>query len=70
MAGTFVMRQALNVCQLAKIIVIEVEDALILVRYCSFSSRGSSCSVSNVVLIVNVYSLTWLSNRHDHSMSL
>ena len=56
MVGAFVMRRALNACQSAKTIVMEAEDALISVRYCSFSSSGSSCSVSNAVPIVDVYS--------------
>ena len=56
MDGAFMMRQSLNACQSAKTIVIEAIDALISVMYFNFSSRGSSCSVSNVVPIINVYS--------------
>ena len=70
MAIAFVMRQALNACQMTKKIVIEAADALISVRYYSFNSSGSSCSVSNAVPIVNVYWSAWLSSRLAHSMSL
>ena len=56
MVGSLVISQTLNAFQSVRMMVIEVDEALISVKYCSLSSNGSSCSVSKVVLIVLVYS--------------
>ena len=41
----------LNACQSERMMVIEADDALISVKYCSLSSNSSLCSVSKYVLV-------------------
>ena len=55
MANALVISQDFNTFQSAKMMVIEVEEALMSIKYWSLSSSGSSCRVSNDILIVLVY---------------
>ena len=56
MVGALVISWALNACQSARMMVIEVDEALISIKYYNLSSNGLSCSVSKDGLIVLVYS--------------
>lgn len=69
MASAFVKRWALKAFQSAKTITIELADALISVRYCSFNLSGSSRSVSNVVPMVVVFWSAWFISQWARSAS-
>ena len=60
MAGALVMSRALKVFHSAKNVVMEVVRALISVKYCRFSSNGSSCNISRFVPIMVLYPSAWL----------
>ena len=65
----FVINYALKVCQSTKMMTMDAAVALISIKYLSFNSNGSSCTVLKDVLMVAVYWSTCVSSRRALSVS-